>query len=372
MPLEITRLSSYLIVSIGALLGGITSNALAVPSITVASITGGYVSVSGLSFGTKSPAEPILFETFDSGTNGQSIGGWNGWVSYNDTNGGYLSNISPYSGTLSAYNRITGPNAASPVYFEDSEFNTSNYFFSATDEIYYSYVAKYVVTGDDSGVDKWGRVNCAPNTYNGPGDMTIQLGYVSFNTGSASNEANDDDGKSVWLDGGTRFTNWTRQEMYRKLSTPGVANGMVQFRVGPEMRTWTNIVTRGSGYSFQQTNIMLGLMLANAENDGDHRMYVDDVYVDKTRARVEVCTGSTWSNRGSCNPQPPTDWSATSISATANTIGLADEESAYVYVVDSDGAANSAGYLVTIGAGAPAQAAGGRLSGSLSGGGVMR
>lgn len=324
--------------------------ALSAPSITSppSSIANGSsITIVGSSFGVKSPAAPILFETFDSGANGQVIGGWHGWIAYNETEGGYLSNSSPYSGTLSAYNRITGPSATNPISWEVSEFNTSNFFFNPTDEIYYSYVAKIVSTGDAAGVDKWGRINCAPNTYNGPGDTNIQNGYVSFNTGTSTEPGDDDYGQSPWLTT-TRFANWTRHEMYKKLSTPGVANGMVQFRVGPDTRTWSNKITRAGGYSFQNTNIILGLMYANASNNGDHRMYVDDVYVDNTRARVELCTGSTWSNRGSCNPQPPTDWSTTSITIIANTSSFTNGQTVYIYVVDANGDASPASDPITI------------------------
>ena len=317
------------------------------PSISGVSgtiVDGQSVTISGSGFGIKMDAAPILWENFDSGTNGQAIGGWNGWVKYSGVNGGYLSNSSVYSGTLSAYNRITGPSATDPI--TDSGFNTSNFFFEPTDELYYSYVAKFVSTGDSYGVDKWGRSNCAPNLYNGPGDMTIQFGQVTFNTGTATNDVLiADGGLSKWVQ--TRYSDWTRHEMYKKLSTPGVADGMAQFKLGYTVRTYSNIVTREEGFSFQITNIILGLMFANSRNDGDHRMYVDDVYVDNTRARVEVCFGDTWDNRGNCDIQIPSAWSATSNTITINQGSFSDGDSAYLYVVDENGEVNETGYPIT-------------------------
>lgn len=100
--------------------------------------------------------------------------------------------------------------------------------------------------------------------------------------------------------------------------------------------------------------------------------WMDDIYVDNTPQRVTMCTGATWANAGPCEVQVPTAWGTSLISAEVNQGALADEDTAYLYVVDSSGNANASGYQVTIGGGAPAQAAGGRLSGSLSGGGVMR
>ena len=103
--------------------------------------------------------------------------------------------------------------------------------------------------------------------------------------------------------------------------------------------------------------------------------YYDDVYVatgDGARARVEMGNASTYSASTNLALITPTAWGDTSITATVRQGQFDAEDSAYLYVVHADGTVNATGYPVTIGAGAPAQAAGGRLSGSLSGGGVMR
>lgn len=78
---------------------------------------------------------------------------------------------------------------------------------------------------------------------------------------------------------------------------------------------------------------------------------VDDVVIDTTPARVLLCTGSSFSARGSCDYQPATAWSATSITASAKTGKFAPDSTAYIYVFDATDAANSSGYPVTIGSG---------------------
>jgi hypothetical protein len=74
----------------------------------------------------------------------------------------------------------------------------------------------------------------------------------------------------------------------------------------------------------------------------------DDIYIDYTQARVEICNGSTWANRGICNTQIPTSWNATSISVGVNKGTFSQGDSKYLYVVDTNGNA-SAGTPITFG-----------------------
>lgn len=76
----------------------------------------------------------------------------------------------------------------------------------------------------------------------------------------------------------------------------------------------------------------------------------DDIYVSYTQARVELCSGSTWSNKGTCEIQIPITWETTSINISANTGAFSAGNTAYIYVIDADGSANTTGYEVTIGA----------------------
>jgi len=77
--------------------------------------------------------------------------------------------------------------------------------------------------------------------------------------------------------------------------------------------------------------------------------WMDDVYVDKSFARVMLCAGSSWASSGKCELQPASVWGGTSISITGNTGAFPTESTAYLYIVDTAGAANSLGVPVTIG-----------------------
>lgn len=77
----------------------------------------------------------------------------------------------------------------------------------------------------------------------------------------------------------------------------------------------------------------------------------DDIFLDFTQARVEICNGSTWATRGICEIQIPKIWNASSISFLMNQGAMVPASNKYLYVVNSTGSVNSSGYLITIGEG---------------------
>lgn len=100
--------------------------------------------------------------------------------------------------------------------------------------------------------------------------------------------------------------------------------------------------------------------------------WMDDIYVDNTASRVEICTNSTWTARGACEVQIPSAWSASSITATVNQGAFANGATAYLYVVDSTGAVNTSGLPVAFGTTqadtTPPVISGGSPSGTLAAG----
>lgn len=80
--------------------------------------------------------------------------------------------------------------------------------------------------------------------------------------------------------------------------------------------------------------------------------FTDEIYIDTTMARVEIGNESTF---GACTHreiQIPSAWSATEITVTVNTGTFAENDIAYLFVVDSDNIA-SAGKQIQIGTGLP-------------------
>lgn len=82
---------------------------------------------------------------------------------------------------------------------------------------------------------------------------------------------------------------------------------------------------------------VLGLDPSIPENlDPNLTIDFDDIYVDTTPARVEVCTGSSWENRGACEVQIRSNWSDSQISFKANQGALPNNQNLYLYVVNTD------------------------------------
>ncbi len=300
----------------------------AAPRIDNVSIEEGELQILGVFFGVKSPAAPILWETFEDGTDGAYLPTSANWVAYNRSTGGEYDNAEAYSGVLSAHNAISS---------SSDEFRTSYTTFPATDKVYYTYYSKYSGSGGD--VIKHGRVGSTSDYYSGAGVAMLSDGYVSWYTDGGSFYApsvgDEDSGKSRYLS--LDSSAWTRHSIFRD------AGNSIEFSSGTTVRSYSNV----SNITKQSGSVLLGLMVANATST--HNIWVDDVYIDNTKARVELCEGATWSTRIACDIQIPTSWSDSTIKATVNTGTFQTDDIAYLYVVDSDGTVNSSGYQVIIG-----------------------
>jgi len=307
-------------------------------------VDGQEVTINGSLFGEKNPAAPLVWDNFESGTHGALLSTDPKWVGYNGRPGGLYANFAAYSGTLAAFNRNCGPNAAWP----DSSrlgFDTNNYFHDPTDEVYYSYQWMWRVANPDannSGVLKAGRSLADGQTYDGTGRAMI----------SGMNPETGRGMQAIFTSNGDLYTDentpdqapgqWYRHEIYKLNSTPGVADGKISFAIECN-EFWRDeaIETRGAGENFHQTAIILGLMPANVgnyePNDGDVSVFVDDVYLDVTRARVEVGDNPVWANCTHRDPQIPVAWQNGQIRVTVNQGGFADAATVYVFVVDRQG-----------------------------------
>lgn len=96
------------------------------------------------------------------------------------------------------------------------------------------------------------------------------------------------------------------------------------------------------------TNRAIGIGgFARSTGNGNNWRYYTDVMLDNSFARVMICDGATWSSHGPCEPQIPSAWSSTSITATVNQAAIASGSTKYLYVVEADGDANETGFLVT-------------------------
>ncbi len=75
--------------------------------------------------------------------------------------------------------------------------------------------------------------------------------------------------------------------------------------------------------------------------------FYDNIYIDKSIARVELGNAPTYTASTRREVQVPTSWGS-SIQITVNKGGFSSGQTAYLYVVDASGNVNSSGYPVTI------------------------
>ena len=101
-----------------------------------------------------------------------------------------------------------------------------------------------------------------------------------------------------------------------------------------------------TGNSHDRRPKVVGFYNSHSANGSNSDFYIDDAYIDNTWARVEICSGATWLNKGGCEIQSPTAWSDTSVTVTVNQGAFNSGGTAYIYVVNDNGNV-SPGYSVT-------------------------
>lgn len=101
--------------------------------------------------------------------------------------------------------------------------------------------------------------------------------------------------------------------------------------------------------------------------------YMADIYIDHSIQRVLIGNASTLASCTTLREiQIPTAWSSTSITTTVNQGGFANGATAYLYVFDASGVANSTGKEITFGSSGGGEASVTAAGAAFSGGGTVR
>jgi len=302
------------------------------------------VTIMGQFFGAKSPAAPLKWDNFEAGSNGTQLSTVQSeWVEYVEPGALYTTNTA-HSGNLSVMNDTNR-----------HEFATNYIDLPHSDEIFISYWwSTLEADTGDYGVIKLCRINSSHDAggdgrYNGVGETYLSnmnprgpdSPYFAYNPGTGNT------GPLGYVR--QPLNDWGRIDMYKKLSTPGQSNGAAFCNNITTQRTVieNNVVTRDSGFDFQLDTVLLGLMLANAQ--GYYGLYLDDIYIDNTLARVELGNNASFSACSHREMQIPSAWDAQGnvIQVTVNTGSFTDGDSAWMFVVDENGSA-SEGFPVVI------------------------
>jgi hypothetical protein len=139
---------------------------------------------------------------------------------------------------------------------------------------------------------------------------------------------------------------WVRDEYWYVIGSAGVANGTVQTWRNQKLESnfVGNRMTRGSSDGPSVRDVYLPYFAQGAAVD----IHVDNVYIDNTRARVELCTTATLTS-GRCDIQIPSAWSDSSVTISINQGNFAAGSTGYLYVIDASGTANATGLPVRVG-----------------------
>lgn len=336
--------------------------AFAAPNVTGVSGTlsvGSQITITGSGFGTKSVSAPFLWDNFETGTNGSAVAGNGNWVEYSDPTSHVYTTSTFYSGTKSAHNHsVSTPGGDWFRAIGQKGLNSDVAYFS-----FYAKWRKYSGTYSGNTIMKFFRVNAQPDFYTSRPSQWFTI-FPNNNDWFYSNGVNSAGGDLIQQDlcGGdgpacTQATMptdngpWGRFEFYYKLSTPGVANGLAtswwNYRKEYDLPNQMNRLSGSGGQHID--NFLIPAM--NDEQGGNvlFDYYVDDVYVDTTPARVEICNTSTWSARTHCEIQIPSAWTSSSITVSTNLTGFVNGSTVYVYVLDPTNIANTNGYSKIIG-----------------------
>jgi len=174
--------------------------------------------------------------------------------------------------------------------------------------------------------------------------------------------ADDTPGRWNTWDGETALNEWHRNEVYyRQSSTADTADGQIYITTDGapeydfEIPTWldpwepcSGCIRPGQRGGNNPLNHIWVFGLDPSVSVGDYLLELDDIYIDRTPARVEICAMASWADRAGahCEVQHPVAWSDESIEVTVNR-GSFPSGPAYLYVVNSANEVNAQGLEVT-------------------------
>ncbi len=302
----------------------------------------------GEGFGSKPSAAPIHYDDFEAGPNGELLQGWD---HYGNTE------VVPVYGDQQAY---AGDQSAFIDLPDGTYANGAFLSGLALTEVYFSYRVHVVDSGgyDEHPQLKFGRVTSA----------AIDEVHGSPNIGM-TNVGTLQDGGCTWFNGGSGVPetfygyqasvgDWVRIELYLKLSNPAGAPNGKRWAKYNHSGAMTYSGFPGGHFADPQgegidPNAYDGAELVTLTTDADDdvlnnvllpfftrtgqliSVWVDEVYVDSTQARVELGDAPSWGDCTQRSPQPASAWSDGAVTVTLNQGRLSGD--AYAFVVTTAG-----------------------------------
>lgn len=296
---------------------------------------GQQLQVVGSNFGEKSPAAPLIYADFENGLEPSSLGQIRNW-----------SNVENMERTNEGFDGSKGAKASDGNGVWTLRVDRDDW----TKDGQRLYVHRrsrlnFVVTSESQNWKSWrmwGESFGYPNIYAAPNNGRV---FVE-NTGTES---------GFWGSFRQNTTNWSTEEILMQASSAiDLKDGLLALRYDGVEKARGSILTKSSvAPATMEWNYVVHGVVANRPSwspdwSTNNRMWVDDVYVDNTWARVMLGDAPTYASSRKFDIQIPTGWSNGSVTFVARTNSFAKNDRAYLYVFDKDGRVNENGYPVTV------------------------
>jgi hypothetical protein len=300
--------------------------------------------INGNNFGIKSTASPYKWDNFESGVDGDDLGGWyltsniaGMHPKYDDgrtrhANSSISALVDHTSGNYNCLMGIVGQDIVT-MYFSGWFYNT--------------------VSGAESRNFKFLSLRSGPAGTMGEPEIRWDM-YPVNPSGHMymANTANQLIAQTYGLGGNTYPDGWHRVEVWLDQGTVDQSDGeLYTWRDCQDWCSLTSVPVLTTQYPESYDNFYLGHYFASDVGSPlpEMELWWEDVYIDWTRARVEIGNDSAWNNCTHREIQIPTAWTSGSVSATVNTGTFLSGSTAYLFVVDENGNVSN-GFPVEIGA----------------------
>lgn len=299
------------------------------------------VKIEGTDFGVNNSPAPILKDDFENGETGELLQN-EAWTGGGDE--GRFSTANPRTGDQSAH-----------WHFDKGGYYHKYQNIGDRDTVYVTFwVYNSGVTGsnmksvrvtnsDDSNSDH-------PEYTGNPRLYTRTDVYSTWDNFRVNGSIHADDGTTI--DGYFAETRadrgeWHRVEFYYQLNDFGSSNGKAYFcKVGGTCDTLTDIEPRTEdGSTFDTLFLGQGLAGFEEEEDSPGDIYIDDLYVSGSKARVEIGNNENFHDCTYREIQTPKKWGDSDITININKGTFEDNENAYLFIVDREGNVSS-GYPI--------------------------
>jgi len=314
---------------------------------------GDTVVITGIEFGSKDNAAPLVWDNFESGVHGQELGtpevGPNHtFFAEGNPNPSY-STVQSHAGLFGALIRWTSYSISSFGWWPlPGAVKGSTY-----ERIYLSF-SRYMDPQEPSVLPGNHKILYFFGDYGTLSTPQVTTGAI-MPTREHWSWCVKNEPTSYWnWSPGTPDTwaetinKWQRWELFVELENPYTAidsGKMVAYIDGQLTLDRDDLnLTDVDG---KIRGLRIGHMYGGYHPGGTDQCYFDNFYLDSTRARVEIGNASTWSACSHREIQIPTAWSPNSIEITVNQ-GSLPYGTAYLYVVAEDGSRNENGYEITV------------------------